>query len=161
MFSFDSDGVLLSEAVVVNFADNILRQGYYTYKNKDTYNQIKGILDEYAKKEKEKRIKDKYEIKANELKISDLEILYTATFSDSTLTLNSSNKRTWGICRYKYENIEYYADQDMISDWAVNAVYDMREMGIMVGTSDTEFSPKDTYTAEQAIATVIRLYTQK
>ena len=34
----------------------------------------------------------------------------------------------------------------------------MKEMGIMVGTSETEFSPKETYTAEQAIATIIRLY---
>lgn len=59
------------------------------------------------------------------------------------------------------ESIKYYADKDMISEWAFNAVFYMKEMGIMVGTSDTEFSPKDTYTVEQAIATVIRLYNQK
>lgn len=59
------------------------------------------------------------------------------------------------------EDIEYYADKDMISQWAFNAVFYMKEMGIMVGTSDTEFSPKGTYTAEQAIATIIRLYNHK
>ena len=59
------------------------------------------------------------------------------------------------------EDIEYYADKDMISKWAFNAVFYMKEMGIMVGTSDTEFAPKDTYTAEQAIATIIRLYNKK
>lgn len=56
------------------------------------------------------------------------------------------------------ESIKYYADKDMISGWAFNAVFYMKEMGIMVGTSDTEFSPKGTYTTEQAIATIIRLY---
>lgn len=56
------------------------------------------------------------------------------------------------------EDVGYYADKNMISEWAFNAVFYMKEMGVMLGTSDTEFSPKDTYTAEQAIATIIRLY---
>lgn len=56
------------------------------------------------------------------------------------------------------DDILYYSDKGQISDWAFTAVFYMREMGIMVGTSDTEFSPKATYTAEQAITTVIRLY---
>lgn len=56
------------------------------------------------------------------------------------------------------EGIQYYADKEAISDWAFNAVFVMKEMGIMVGTSETEFSPKETYTAEQAIVTIIRLY---
>lgn len=56
------------------------------------------------------------------------------------------------------ESIPYYADKEAISDWAFNAVFVMKEMGIMVGTSETEFSPKETYTAEQAIATIIRMY---
>ena len=56
------------------------------------------------------------------------------------------------------ESIEYYTDKDTISDWAFNAVFYMKEMGVMVGVSETEFAPKDTYTTEQAIATVIRLY---
>lgn len=56
------------------------------------------------------------------------------------------------------ESISYYADKEMISDWAFNAVFVMKEMGIMLGTSGTEFSPKETYTAEQAIATIIRMH---
>lgn len=55
------------------------------------------------------------------------------------------------------EGMEYYADKDMISDWAFNAVFYMKEMDIMAGTGDSVFSPKDAYTAEQAIATVVRL----
>ncbi len=106
-FSFDSNGVLLSEIVINSDAVNhILRQGYYTYKSKDIYNQIKDILDGYAKIEEEKTINDKYELKANELKISDLKILYTATFSDSKFSVNGDNKWTWGICSYKYDKGE-------------------------------------------------------
>ena len=56
------------------------------------------------------------------------------------------------------ESMPYYTDKNAISDWAFNAVFVMKEMGIMVGTSDTQFSPQDEYTAEQAIATILRLY---
>ncbi len=55
------------------------------------------------------------------------------------------------------ENVKYYSDKDKISDWAFNAVFVMYEMGIMVGTDDGTFLPKDTYTAKQAIATATRL----
>jgi len=58
------------------------------------------------------------------------------------------------------ESIPYYEDKEAISEWAFNAVFYMREMGIMVGTSETEFSPKETYTAEQTIATIIRMYSR-
>ena len=56
------------------------------------------------------------------------------------------------------EGIPYYTDKNAISDWAFNAVFVMKEMDIMIGTSETEFSPQDEYTAEQAIATILRLY---
>lgn len=106
-FSFDSKGVLLSEIFINSDAVNhILRQGYYIYKSEDVYSQIKSILDEYAKIEEEKTIDDKYKLKENELKISDLKILYKATFSDSKLSVNGDNKWTWGICSYKYEKGE-------------------------------------------------------
>ena len=56
------------------------------------------------------------------------------------------------------DGMEYYADKETISAWAFDAVFYMRELGIMIGTSETEFSPKATYTLEQAVATVVRLY---
>ena len=56
------------------------------------------------------------------------------------------------------EGVPYYTDKNAISDWAFNAVFVMKEMNIMIGTSETEFSPQDEYTAEQAIATILRLY---
>lgn len=51
-----------------------------------------------------------------------------------------------------------YSDQALISDWAKNAVSQMRQTGIMIGTSDSTFSPQEAYTVEQAIATMVRLY---
>ncbi len=51
-----------------------------------------------------------------------------------------------------------YNDRAMISDWAVSAVSGMKAMGIMQGVSETEFAPRQTYTVEQAIATMVRLY---
>jgi len=52
----------------------------------------------------------------------------------------------------------YYWDENNISDWAVDAVKTMRQFGIMEGVSDYEFSPAETYTVEQAIATMVRMY---
>lgn len=54
-----------------------------------------------------------------------------------------------------------YNDEDLISDWAFVSVHYARKMEIMVGTSHTEFSPKEEYTVEQAIATIMRLYNKK
>ncbi len=51
-----------------------------------------------------------------------------------------------------------YDDQAFISNWALDAVASMKAMGIMQGVSETEFAPQDTYTTEQAIATMLRLY---
>jgi len=56
------------------------------------------------------------------------------------------------------ESVEYYIDKDIISDWAFNPIYYMKEMGIMIGISESLFSPKDTYTTEQAITTIVKLY---
>lgn len=51
-----------------------------------------------------------------------------------------------------------YSDDDDISDWAKTSVYMARQMGIMHGTDDNKFLPQDTYTSEQSILTMLRLY---
>lgn len=51
-----------------------------------------------------------------------------------------------------------YNDENNISDWAFASVHYCRKLEVMIGTSETEFSPKEEYTAEQAIATILRLY---
>ena len=52
-----------------------------------------------------------------------------------------------------------YEDIDSISEWAVDSVQTISNMGFMNGVGDNKFAPKDTYTVEQAIATLVRVYT--
>lgn len=51
-----------------------------------------------------------------------------------------------------------FVDGAEISGWANAAVSAMCEMEIMTGTGGGNFEPKGTYTTEQAIATMLRLY---
>ena len=51
-----------------------------------------------------------------------------------------------------------FADNKNISDWAIEAVGQMLQSGIMIGTGVNEFSPKQPYTREQSIITMLRLY---
>ena len=63
--------------------------------------------------------------------------------------------------RYRWVGIQTslsYSDTWSISPWAVFYVTWANENGIMSGVSDIEFAPKGTYTVEQAIVTVARLY---
>lgn len=55
-------------------------------------------------------------------------------------------------------NVVYYWDENKVSDWALDAVKIMREMKVMEGVSGYEFYPNGTYTVEQAITTIVRLY---
>lgn len=50
-----------------------------------------------------------------------------------------------------------FADDSNISDWAKEAVYSIKNIGVMNGVGDNMFAPKDNYTTEQAIATILRL----
>ena len=51
-----------------------------------------------------------------------------------------------------------FADSGQISDWAMNDIQVICNMGIMQGVGDNQFAPKDLYTTEQAIATLVRVY---
>ncbi len=51
-----------------------------------------------------------------------------------------------------------FEDGNEISDWANNAVQVMCNLDVMKGVGENKFAPKDTYTTEQAIATVVRVY---
>lgn len=51
-----------------------------------------------------------------------------------------------------------YADDENIGDWAKEAVYQMNNAQIMTGVGEDKFAPKDNYTNEQSIATILRLY---
>ncbi len=53
---------------------------------------------------------------------------------------------------------DIFADEEQISDWAKESVYKMKKSGIMNGTGDNKFSPKETYTTEQSVVTILRLF---
>ena len=51
-----------------------------------------------------------------------------------------------------------FGDKGSVSDWAVEAVGQVQAAGIMQGIGNNTFAPKDSYTREQSILTVLRLY---
>lgn len=53
-----------------------------------------------------------------------------------------------------------YADDELIADWAKNAVYQMNGINVMSGVGENKFDPDGNYTNEQSIATVLRLYNE-
>lgn len=55
----------------------------------------------------------------------------------------------------------HYSDESSISDWAVISVKALNAIGVMKGVQDNNFAPSDTYTVEQAITTMVRLYEYK
>lgn len=55
-------------------------------------------------------------------------------------------------------DISRFADQEQVSDWAVEAMGTLAINGIMAGTSETTLSPKNTCTVEQSILLLYRTF---
>ncbi len=51
-----------------------------------------------------------------------------------------------------------YDDLSDVSEWASDSVQAISNLGFMNGVGDNKFAPKDTYTTQQAIATLVRVY---
>ncbi len=51
-----------------------------------------------------------------------------------------------------------YDDISDISDWAMSSVQRISNLGFMKGVGENKFAPKDTYTTEQAVVTVMRVF---
>ena len=51
-----------------------------------------------------------------------------------------------------------YDDIKEVSSWALNSVQTISNLGFMTGVGENKFAPQDTYTTEQAIATIVRVY---
>lgn len=62
-----------------------------------------------------------------------------------------------GTGNYEQE-VAVYNDDSGFSDWAKDSIYRVTYAGIMQGTGN-EFLPKATYSKQEAITTVVRLYT--
>ena len=56
------------------------------------------------------------------------------------------------------ETAATFGDKDSISDWALEAVGQMQAAGIMKGTSPDKFTPNGSYTREQSVATMLRVF---
>lgn len=75
----------------------------------------------------------------------------------ATILIRTAQFMGVGMPENAYDG-KVYNDEIDISDWAFGSVHYCRKLGVMIGTSETEFAPKETYTSEQAIATMVRLY---
>ena len=75
----------------------------------------------------------------------------------ATILIRTAQFMGIGMSENAYDS-KVYDDENNISDWAFASVHYCHKLGVMIGTSETEFSPKDEYTTEQAIATILRLY---
>ena len=51
-----------------------------------------------------------------------------------------------------------FVDSADISDWAMCSIQTIYKLGIMQGVGNNNFAPKDNYTTEQAIVTLVRVY---
>lgn len=51
-----------------------------------------------------------------------------------------------------------YDDSNDISEWASDSIQIMSNLGFMNGVGENRFAPKDNYTTEQSITTLIRIY---
>ena len=51
-----------------------------------------------------------------------------------------------------------YIDNNDISEWASSSIQVMSNFGFMIGVGDNKFAPKDNYTVEQSITTLVRIY---
>lgn len=60
----------------------------------------------------------------------------------------------WAAHQVYYE----FKDSADISDWAMDSIQTICNMGVMEGVGNNKFAPKDTFTTEQAIATIVRVY---
>ena len=51
-----------------------------------------------------------------------------------------------------------YDDMDQVSDWAADSVQIISNMGFMTGVGGNKFAPKDKYTVEQSMSSLVRIY---
>lgn len=57
------------------------------------------------------------------------------------------------------ENIDcLFVDDTAISEWAKDSVYKVSNLGIMIGMGENTFSPQQTFSKEQAVTTILRIY---
>ncbi len=53
-----------------------------------------------------------------------------------------------------------FADSEDVSDWAIDSIQTIYKLGIMNGIGNNNFAPQQHYTTEQAIVTLVRMYSR-
>ena len=57
------------------------------------------------------------------------------------------------------ENIDcFFVDDTAISEWAKKSVYKVNNLGIMIGMGENTFSPQHTFSKEEAVTTILRIF---
>lgn len=68
--------------------------------------------------------------------------------------------RLAAACNQPLEDAEPdFPDNSSLSDWSYAAIGQMQNAGIMIGSDGGNFLPKDPYTREQSIVTLLRMFT--
>ncbi len=144
-------------------------------------------IDEFIKEVINKQIREyKYPFKDVNYNNSDAKYIIVAhilgftggtsptTFSpDAKLTREQAAKIVFGVFKLldksqgiiytdvyedKYSSVDpKFVDDKKIASWSRDAVYQIRNLGIMKGTDGNKFNPNGLYTREQAIVTAVKM----
>ena len=87
----------------------------------------------------------------------DLDQLGTITRQEAAVMLARAYRLYSGEIHDDAEPLTY-ADKGEIADWAMTDVQLMTHLGIMNGVGEDKFAPKGSYSVEQCLVTLVRLY---
>ena len=87
----------------------------------------------------------------------DLDQLGTITRQEAAVMLARAYRLYSGEIHDDAEPLTY-ADKGEIADWAMTDVQLMTHLGIMNGVGENQFAPKSSYSVEQCLVTLVRLY---
>ena len=91
------------------------------------------------------------EIQALDIPVKNTEL----EMANSTIIIRMINKvMPMAVTEMWFE----YDDINEISEWASDSIQVISNLGIMKGVGNNRFAPQDTYTTEQAIVTLVRVY---
>ena len=91
---------------------------------------------------------------------SDFDPEYRSSDSDirDYLTKTFTRADAEKIFRDCANSVAAFADNGNISSWAIESVGRVQAAGIMTGVGDNSFAPKDPYTREQSIFTIMGMF---
>lgn len=130
------------------------------------YMSVQKIMDERGISSETKMFTDTYDSRITPLSaMGIIDGMGDGTFApDSSITREQAAAILYRAMVFLGKNTDPgsdsidYSDESAVSDWAREAVDVISKTGIMQGVGNNSFDPLGTYTVEQAIATMLRLY---